>query len=273
MANAVIISKPYRLKAATIIAKGLQKLTRGKLARKQAKLLQWIQYNSAAFTIQTYYRRWYALKHFYYRYGRCLRDRSSKNNKVSLPASNVRESFNKIVSSKSTYEDKMLIWRMVVELRRGHNFQTTDTCVKAVLESQADMKQATVLMGIPEFCIRHFIDLPRHTKKLFTYDNNSQFNINTMANHGSTDISVDTYDRLISSIQSTHHTVDDSLRVDTRMDTIRALKRAQRRQNLIDTVNTAVSKSCFSKYHVGSKYTIPTYPKLEPRKYSHPATL
>lgn len=156
---------------------------------------------------------------------------------------------------------------MAIELRRGHNFQTTDTCIKAILESQADLKQAIVLLGIPEFCVRHFSELPKHTKKLFTYDNNLLLlqpsaptlmgaqlkspagNAASMLNLGS-----DPAATIRLSLEA-HRGAG--------IETIRALKRLQRRQSLIDTINFAVTRSQFSKHHVGSKYSQPVYPKVE----------
>ena len=147
---------------------------------------------------------------------------------------------------------------MAVELRRGHNFQTTDTCIKAILESEADIKQAVTLLGISEFCIRHYSELPKHTKRLFLFDNNTLLFGNNTANSEMLSKNLNALGKDPSAVIRNSLEMNKSAGIEA----IRALKRLQKRQTLIDTINYAVNKSYFSKYHVGSKYQQPPYPKL-----------
>ncbi len=219
-------------------ATNIARVARGMDARKHAKLLLWAKYNWAATKISRAYRRWAILKALYISTYRRVRDRKC----INQPAvTNIREAFTKIIDSKAIYEDKMAIWRLAVELRRGHNMQTTDTCIKAILESQADSKQAITFLGIPEFCVRHFVEVPKHTKRLFLPEN--KLNANAIRN-----------------IEYDWNNMD--MQRSSGIETIRALKRLQKRQTLINTINKVVSKCYFSKFHVGSKYSQPAYPKI-----------
>jgi len=247
------------------VAVKIQRTVRLKNARRKYKLLQWAKQNWAAKVIQLAFRKFIILKATTYNHLRKVRDRrisgnGSKNKSSNINISTtVKDCFQKVINAKGSFDDKMTCWRLAVELRRGHNFQTTDTCIKAILESEADIKQAVTLLGIAEFSIRHYSELPKHTKKLFLFDNNCLLfgtnKKNSEALHKSLGILGPEFSE---SIRNSLGEMNKGAGIEA----IRTLKRIQRRQALIDTINLAVNKSYFSKHHVGSKYQQQPYPKL-----------
>ncbi len=61
------------------------------------------------------------------------------------------EVWQRILDSEATFDDKMGVWRMVIELRRGYRHYSTDICTKALIQANGNISKATTLLGTSDF--------------------------------------------------------------------------------------------------------------------------
>lgn len=72
-----------------------------------------------------------------------------------------------IISGAANLDDRMHVWRQVIELRHMFPY-STDACVQALIFAEGDINRATILLGHEEFKIRHSNTiLPNETRSLF----------------------------------------------------------------------------------------------------------
>ena len=75
--------------------------------------------------------------------------------------------FKKCLKNKASFDEKMSVWRAIIELRRGHRAMGVDVCMKALLESNGDISRAMVLMGDSTYALKNEGSLPLHLRTLF----------------------------------------------------------------------------------------------------------
>ena len=251
--------KDWKNKLGKYIGHVTQKFSRGIAARKKAKMDIWIRYNHAAFIIQWGYRNWR---------NKCqmralpLRAAYIANMTEKTPPPKLRESLTspstvedltqKIVRNKATYEEIMIVWRHVIELRRGFSHSSTDVLLKALIDSRCDINRAAVLMGNAEFVIRNDPDLPKHIRAQFL----------PLGNHIVTkEASTAAYEKKKG--RRTACTEDDEAELNrgwsNTVDAIRALRQINSNANIEEKVDKkdalllqVINKCYFSVHHYGS---------------------
>ena len=187
-----------------IIAKSLQKSYRGRCGRQAAELERWMIYQRSAFIIQRAYREHIEWKEII-TYTNLRRVQKSMNfERVSVTKkrgkgeqfsddrkgdeSPSRElnidgekkhripqsvgqptslNFKKCLRNRADFDEKMSVWRAIVELRRGHFHMGTHICLKAMLEANGDVARAMILMGDPTYHLKNEGDVPLHLQQMF----------------------------------------------------------------------------------------------------------
>jgi hypothetical protein len=131
-----------------------QRYFRGKIGRESFLLRRWEKYNLAAYRIQIAFRL--------YKLQMNQRRVKNKKNKIrtgSLGSKSINplKSWNSVMDNKATHEEKMAVWRNVIELRRAHRHSSTELCIKALVQSQGELQKAITLLGSSEFSFQsHF---------------------------------------------------------------------------------------------------------------------
>jgi hypothetical protein len=186
----------------TRLAVHLQRLYRGQCGRAAAKLEQWQRYQTCAFIIQRAYREhveWHEIiTHTVLRnlqqnsyLSQNLRDinmkqieelpnkhsvKSEKSNDIKKPPAYgvpipilqpTSVNFARCLRNKATFDEKLSVWRAIIELRRGHPNMSTHICMKAMLESNGDISRAMVLMGDETYHLKNEGDVPLHLRTMF----------------------------------------------------------------------------------------------------------
>lgn len=155
------------LQAGTFITTYLGKWFRGSRDREYVRNILFRQYSIAACIIQRSYRLFkvkllYKILFSRHRNSAIIRRNHSLKSSI-IPT----VSFQKIISGIGTIEDKLVIWRLAIDLRRAFPFQSIDTCLKAVLDAQGDFQRATVCAGTPNYASKHFTEFPVDLRELF----------------------------------------------------------------------------------------------------------
>jgi hypothetical protein len=188
----------------TVIANNLQKAYRAIGGRQEAALERWMIYQRSAFIIQRAYREHIEWKEII-TYTSLRRVQKSMNfERISVtkkgkhaqgadgnePGSDspsrqlnidgekkhrVPQSvgqptslnFKKCLRNRADFDEKMSVWRAVVELRRGHYGQDTHICLKAMLEAQGDVARAMVLMGDQTYHLKNEGPVALHLQQMF----------------------------------------------------------------------------------------------------------
>ena len=65
-----------------------------------------------------------------------------------------KDSWRHILDGSANFEDKMAVWRNVIELRRCHRELSTDVCLKALVETHGELSRAIPLLGSKDFTIQ-----------------------------------------------------------------------------------------------------------------------
>lgn len=190
----------YRNKYALVICHHIQRLWRGRMARDRVRVYIWERYNLSASKIQFYWR-WVLLR----RKRQIIKKLTKKGNKYSkavkqeieINDTNVvvkelitrlrrgnqhlkniskharfdtQESLTAILNDDYSLEDKINVWRFIIELRRAHPNHNIDSCIKSLLESKGELARAITLLGIPEFALRGQNDNVNTMRMLFFPD-------------------------------------------------------------------------------------------------------
>eukprot|EP01038_Epipyxis_sp_PR26KG_P010540 gene10540-14162_t len=120
----------------------------------------WIEQYLAAQKIQHWYRFW----------------RFNNNNRliksfvfglIKVKPSSLATSFHRVIYGHGNHEDKMCVWRAVIELRRSHPALNTDTIIKSLIESNGEYSRASVLLGTQEFYVKNSSNLPKEIRNVF----------------------------------------------------------------------------------------------------------
>ena len=75
--------------------------------------------------------------------------------------------FTLCLRNMATFDEKMSVWRALVELRRGHRDMSPHICLKAMIEANGDLSRAMVLMGDQTYHLKNEGDVPRHLRQIF----------------------------------------------------------------------------------------------------------
>jgi len=184
----------------TRLATHLQRLYRGQCGRVAAELELWQRYQTCAFIIQRAYREhveWHEI--ITHTVLRRLQQSSHlsenlKDNIKAVPDSPARQNpkakgdlgitkpqkgvpmptlqptsvnFARCLRNKATFDEKMSVWRAIIELRRGHPAMSSHICLKAMLESNGDLSRAMVLMGDETYHLKNEGGVPLHLRSMF----------------------------------------------------------------------------------------------------------
>ena len=129
------------------------------------KLLQWENYIRAACKIQRVYRRW----HF-----RSVNAQKSRRSQFGENKSTQKQSaidphtaLNNIMNDCSTEEEKLHLWRSVIEIRRVRPQYSTDSCLRALIECKGDLPRALIVTGNPAFGWRNSDNLSEENRIKF----------------------------------------------------------------------------------------------------------
>lgn len=187
-----------------IVAKSLQKSYRGRCGRQAAELERWMIFQRSAFIIQRAYKEHIEWKEII-TYTNLRRVQKSMNfERVSVTMKKGKEmqipdsrkgdespsrqlnidgkkkhhipqavgqptslNFKKCLRNRADFDEKMSLWRAIVELRRGHFSMGTHICLKAMLEANGDVSRAMILMGDPTYHLKNEGDVPLHLQQMF----------------------------------------------------------------------------------------------------------
>lgn len=187
-----------------VIAKSLQKSYRGISGRQAAQLERWMIYQRSAFIIQRAYREHIEWKEII-TYTNLRRVQKSMNfERVSVTKKGKQQhgaegeqhgmdspsrqlsldgdkkhrvpqsvghptslNFRKCLRNRAEFDEKMSVWRAIIELRRGHFGRDTHICMKAMLEANGDVSRAMILMGDPTYHLKNEGPVPLHLQQMF----------------------------------------------------------------------------------------------------------
>jgi len=241
----------YRYRAAEKISHHVGRLYRGYLARREIQYYRWYRYNKAATTIQNTYRTWKNFNRLHMIDARIHRLRMFHSSMVR--STDCMKSFQRVMSGHGDYEDKMVLWRLAIDLRRAHPSHTTDNCIKAILESKGDVNRAITLLGLPAFAARHFDDLPKKFKTMFlptisTGKDTISFKSNKTNNN-------------LEMRSSTQHNGFQGIR-HLKYQRNKTIQPKFRFNGLEQDIANALEVIYFSKQHVGSKIVSSKYKRI-----------
>lgn len=238
----------YRYRAALKIAYHISRLHRGFQARREIQYYRWYRYNKAALIIQHRFKLW---KNF-----KCQQIIDARIHRLQLfhPSmvrrTDTMKSFQKVVAGEGGYEDKMVIWRLALDLRRAHPSHSTDNCIKSILESKGDVNRALTLLGLPAFAARHFDDIPKKIKSIFMP---LSLNENVL-NESSLKKELFSYEKVYShSIHSIRHIKSEKTGIN---------RKRVKFSNIERDIAKSLEVVYFSKHHIGSKVVPSKYKKI-----------
>jgi len=184
----------------TRLALHLQRLYRGQCGRVAAQLELWQRYQTCAFIIQRAYREhveWHEIithtvlrnlqqsSHLSQNLQENMKavedsparekPKKEKGLGITKPLKNVpmptlqptSVNFARCLRNRATFDEKMSVWRAIIELRRGHPAMSAHICLKAMLESNGDLARAMVLMGDETYHLKNEGDVPPHLRSMF----------------------------------------------------------------------------------------------------------
>jgi hypothetical protein len=225
---------------------------------------QWLRYFLAAKQIQACFRNWKSTRHWrVYRHAilnhrRLQKNRAISNSKATVVCSShegfqvfhpsnyasssvhktdLITSFQKILEERGSFEDRMGLWRAIIDLRRAYFAgKKTDLILRALMEAKGDYQRAYTLLGMQEFYESHGSPLPIKLRNLFlpSFDKTPASEVLRL---------------LVNSDDCRESTVTSTSTSGHGLDLIRALRdraRVLKRLELLEIFNEAVSSSYFS---------------------------
>jgi hypothetical protein len=155
----------YRVRAAEKISYHIGRLYRGMSTRQQILIARWRKYDLSAYIIQKSYRKWKNSQ-----YQKALEARFHRLRLFCPSKTNNQDSakcFSRLIHGNGSYEDRMVMWRLIIDLRRAYPQQSVETSVKAVIEARGDSHRAMTLLGLPGFSSRLVDDQTKVLKAIF----------------------------------------------------------------------------------------------------------
>ncbi len=238
--------------SAFITGDGSEKLLtkQGDVVRNEARLKLWMSYELSAIKIQRLYRCWKFSHAFRSNIARKLNMKKYKLNSVP----NLSDCFKRIINEESTHEEKMNFWRSIIELRKAHNTHSTDTLIKALVESKGDLSRAITLIGTKEFVAVNTTDLTIKVRKLFlpipslrhrdiNLTNNSNYHNNRPNHTNLNSSSTNPFSQTTNLLPTSASNNIDLIR------SLREKKRQSKKSELHDVLNSVLARAYFSKNH------------------------
>jgi hypothetical protein len=141
----------------SLIAVHCQRLYRGWRARMWIVAARYMQLIAYVTLIQRCYRR--------YRLGIYLRPKRS----IDVLSDSHLENWDAVATGNGTFEERMFVWRKVLELRRAYPKFSTELCLRALLVTEGDLQRALVIIAYPEFYMNFKTapPLPPHIRNCF----------------------------------------------------------------------------------------------------------
>ncbi len=139
------------------LAINLQRLFRGMNTRMKMRMLRYQRLNQSVKTIQRCYRKFKMFQFARMRRSHVLKDDTVTGN------------WKEVISGHGTFEERMVMWRAIIELRRAHPSFNTDLCIRAMTLAEGDIQRALVLIGYPEFYMKFQAapDIPKYLRDCF----------------------------------------------------------------------------------------------------------
>jgi hypothetical protein len=109
------------------------------------KITRWKIYSRAAYIIQRAYRKWISMAKIRFIPRHNLRHQVHHKANINM---------NKVLDEGATFEDKLELWRAIVELRRARHEYSSDSCLKAMFECDGDLAKALIRTGNKTFAWR-----------------------------------------------------------------------------------------------------------------------
>ena len=190
---------------------------------------KWAIQSLAAMKIQQVYRNWRIWRRYYLNKINCNRKSSSSSQMFSRTLQPLNICFECVVSRKAHIEQKMVVWRAVLDLRRLHSKLSVDILIKALIEAEGEFNRANILLGSKEFRSKNAAELPVIVRNLFLPLSSSPIDSSTTMGRKNTE--------------------SRSASSSGRMKLLRALREQQRiikRDELVHAVDYIVSSSYFS---------------------------
>lgn len=193
---------------------------------------KWAIQSLAAMKIQQVYRNWRIWRRYYLNKINCNRKGSSRSQMFSRTLQPLNICFECVISRKAHIEQKMVVWRAVLDLRRLHSKLSVDILIKALIEAEGEFNRANILLGSKEFRSKNAAELPVIVRNLFLPLSSSPIDNSTTMGR-----------------KNTESLKCGSASSSGRMKLLRALREQQRiikRDELVHAVDYIVSSSYFS---------------------------
>ena len=127
------------------------------MVRMKVRMKRYTRLNNSVKSIQRCYRKFKM-----FQFARMRRNHTLKDDTIT-------GNWKEVISGHGTFEERMVMWRAVIELRRAHPSFNTDMCIRALTLAGGDTTRAMVLIGYPEFYMKFSAapDLPKYLRDCF----------------------------------------------------------------------------------------------------------
>lgn len=149
---------------------------------------KWAIQSLSAMKIQQAYRNWRIWRRYYLNQINRNRKISSTNNHMfARTLQPLNFCFECVISRKARIEQKMVVWRAVLDLRRLHPKLSVDILIKALIEAEGEFNRANIMLGSKDFRCKNAAELPLIVRNLFLplssrpIDNSTSMNTTTIA--------------------------------------------------------------------------------------------
>ena len=197
---------------------------------------KWAIQSLAAMKIQQVYRNWKIWRTYYLtKINRNIRSRHTFVRTLQP----LNSCFESVISRNASPEQKMVVWRSVIDLRRLNSKLSVDIIIKALIEAEGEFNRANILLGSKDFRCKNAAELPLIVRNLFLpLACRPILNVTSSATTGR---------RSTESMKGTTSSSSSS----GRMKFLKALREQQRmikRDDLVNAVDQIVSSSYFSSF-------------------------
>ena len=198
---------------------------------------KWAIQSVAAMKIQQVYRNWKIWRTYYLiKINRNIRSRHT----FARTLRPLNSCFESVISRNASPEQKMVVWRSVIDLRRLNSKLSVDIIIKALIEAEGEFNRANILLGSKDFRCKNAAELPLIVRNLFLpLACRPILNVTTS--------SATTGRRSTESMKGGTSSSSSS----GRMKFLKALREQQRmikRDDLVNAVDQIVSSSYFSSF-------------------------
>jgi hypothetical protein len=197
---------------------------------------KWAIQSLAAMKIQQVYRNWKIWRTYYLiKINRNIRSRHTFVRTLQP----LNSCFESVISRNASPEQKMVVWRSVIDLRRLNSKLSVDIIIKALIEAEGEFNRANILLGSKDFRCKNAAELPLIVRNLFLpLACRPILNVTSSATTGR---------RSTENMKGTTSSSSSS----GRMKFLKALREQQRmikRDDLVNAVDQIVSSSYFSSF-------------------------